>query len=204
MTAGRGLIEETARRGDAPLLERALRNLLIGKGLIEDARLTGLRDEIETRGPMLGARLVARAWTDPAFRALLLADAKQAVFEELGLRITQGPEFVVVANTPSIHHVIVCTLCSCYPKAVLGLPPDWYKSFAYRSGMVAEPRRILRQFGTEIPPEVEIRVMDSTADMRYMVLPLRPDGAAGLTADHLADIVTRDDLIGVTVPAVRG
>lgn len=199
MTAS-ALITATAARGEAALLARALRNLLVKKGLIDGARLAQVRDEIETRAPMLGARLVARAWIDPAFRTLLLTDARQAVFDELGISITQGPEFVVLADTPTVHHAIVCTLCSCYPKAVLGLPPDWYKSFAYRSRMVSEPRAVLRRFGTELPPGVEIRVVDSTADMRYMVLPLRPPGTDDLTADELAALITRDDLIGVTLP----
>jgi nitrile hydratase len=199
MTSAR-LIEDVFTQGRTALLMRAVTGLLAGKGLIKLERLADLRAEIETRGPMLGARLVARAWTDPAFRALLVSDGKRAVADELGIEITQGPEFQVVENLPGVHHVIVCTLCSCYPKAVLGLPPDWYKSFAYRSRMVTEPRAILRTFGTQLPDDVEIRVMDSTADMRYMVLPLRPPGTEGLSADQLIEYISRDDLIGVTVP----
>lgn len=186
--------------GRTDLLARAVRNLLIDKSLIDGDRLADLRAEIDTRGPLLGARLAARAWVDVNFRTQLLTDGKQAVFDELGLRITQGPEFTVVENTPRVHHAIVCTLCSCYPKAILGLPPDWYKSFAYRSRMVVEPRAIMEQFGTTIPDGTEIRVIDSTADLRYMVLPLRPPGTGGLGVDDLARLISRDDLIGVTVP----
>jgi len=195
-----GLTARVMQEGRSALLVQAVVNLLIRKDLIDAERLAAVRREIDTRQPMLGARLAARAWTDDRFRDLLLTDAKQAVFDELGIRISQGPEFVVVENTPDRHHVIVCTLCSCYPKAVLGLPPEWYKSFAYRSRMVIEPRAILRKFGTEIPDGTEIHVMDSTADMRYMVLPLRPKGTSHLTTDELAALVSRDDLIGVTVP----
>lgn len=195
-----GLTARVMQEGRSALLVQAVTDLLIRKGLIDAGRLAAVRREIDTRQPMLGARLAARAWTDDRFRDLLLTDAKQAVFDELGIRISQGPEFVVVENTPDRHHVIVCTLCSCYPKAVLGLPPEWYKSFAYRSRMVIEPRAILRKFGTEIPEDTEIHVMDSTADMRYMVLPLRPPGTSHLTTDELAALVSRDDLIGVTVP----
>ncbi|MCF3630208.1 nitrile hydratase subunit alpha [Thalassospiraceae bacterium LMO-SO8] len=195
-----GLTARIMQEGRSALLMQAVVNLLIRKDLIDAGRLDAVRREIDTRQPMLGARLAARAWTDDRFRDLLLTDAKQAVFDELGIRISQGPEFVVVENTPDRHHVIVCTLCSCYPKAVLGLPPEWYKSFAYRSRMVIEPRAILRKFGTELPENTEIRVMDSTADMRYMVLPLRPPGTSHLTTDELAALVSRDDLIGVTVP----
>ncbi|HAD86665.1 MAG TPA: nitrile hydratase subunit alpha [Rhodospirillaceae bacterium] len=194
------LADLTRCGGRTDLLAQAVRNLLIDKGLINRDRLADLRAEIDTRGPLLGARLAARAWADADFRTLLLTDAKQAVFDELGLRITQGPEFTVVENTPQVHHAIVCTLCSCYPKAILGLPPDWYKSFAYRSRMVVEPRAIMEKFGTTIPDGTEIRVMDSTADLRYMVLPLRPPGTEGLGADDLARVISRDDLIGVTVP----
>ena len=197
------LIRATTVADEAPLFERAMRNLLLRKGVIRQLQLDDYRAEIETRGPMLGARLAARAWVDDAFRTLLLSDGKQAVFEELGLRISHGPEFVVVENTPAVHHVIVCTLCSCYPKAVLGLPPAWYKSFAYRSQMVVEPRKILKVFGTEIPADTEIRVVDSTADMRYMVLPLRPKHSEGLSIDALAAVIKRDDLIGVTVPSME-
>jgi hypothetical protein len=195
-----GVTARVMQEGRSALLAKAVVNLLIRKDLIDAERLAAVRREIDTRQPMLGARLAARAWTDDRFRDLLLTDAKQAVFDELGIRISQGPEFVVVENTPDRHHVIVCTLCSCYPKAVLGLPPEWYKSFAYRSRMVIEPRAILRKFGTEIPGDTEIHVMDSTADMRYMVLPLRPPGTSHLTTDELAALVSRDDLIGVTVP----
>tara|TARA_R110001592_G_scaffold129761_5_gene342490 strand:+ start:6608 stop:7222 length:615 start_codon:yes stop_codon:yes gene_type:complete len=195
-----GVTARVMQEGRSALLAKAVVNLLIRKDLIDAERLAAVRREIDTRQPMLGARLAARAWTDDRFRDLLLTDAKQAVFDELGIRISQGPEFVVVENTPDRHHVIVCTLCSCYPKAVLGLPPEWYKSFAYRSRMVIEPRAILRKFGTEIPGDTEIHVMDSTADMRYMVLPLRPPGTSHLTTDELAALISRDDLIGVTVP----
>lgn len=186
------------------LLERAVRELLVEKGLIDPERLRRQLDQIDSSGPMLGAQLVARAWADDTFQALLIADPKAAVLQCLGIKLPDNPEIAVLADTETVHHVVVCTLCSCYPKALLGLPPDWYKSFAYRSRMVVEPRAILSRFGTTIAPNVELRVMDSTAELRYLVLPMRPQGTEGWSEQDLLNLVTRDSMIGVTLPMVRG
>lgn len=153
-------------------------------------------EDIEDRTPALGARLVARAWVDPEFKARLLADAPAAA-RELGIDVG-ATHLTVVENTPDVHNVIVCTLCSCYPRAVLGLSPAWYKSAAYRSRVVRDPRSVLAEFGTELPESVRVRVHDSTADLRYMVLPMRPEGTDGLDEEALAALVTRDAMIGVT------
>jgi thiocyanate hydrolase subunit gamma len=146
---------------------------------------------------VLGSKLVARAWVDPAFRSRLLNDGNAAA-EEMGISIYDSTDFTVLENTEKLHHMIVCTLCSCYPRPVLGLPPDWYKSKEYRSRAVREPRVVLAEFGTFIPEEIEICVNDSTANLRYMVLPLRPEGTENFTEEALADLVTRDAMIGVT------
>ena len=146
-----------------------------------------------------GAKLVARAWVDDDFKELLLTDGKAAA-SALGMAPEHPAEFVVVENTPEVHNLIVCTLCSCYPRAILGRPPDWYKSFNYRSRAVRDPRAVMREFGFEPPEGVEVAVHDSTADIRYMVLPMRPAGTEGLSEQELAELVTRDDLIGVSVP----
>jgi nitrile hydratase len=179
------------------LRTKALESLLIEKGLITaeavDAEISYFEQDI---GPLLGARVVARAWTDPAFKARLLAEGG-AVLAELGM--PPSPNLVVVENTPEVHNLVVCTLCSCYPWSVLGLPPTWYKSFSYRSRAVLEPRSVLREFGTEIGADVSIHVWDSSADQRYMVLPQRPAGTAGMTEDELAALLTRDAMIGVTL-----
>ncbi len=188
--------------GDHPpteyeLLERALRELLIEKGVFtaEDVRRT--IDDWDTRTPANGGKVVARAWTDPEYKARLLADSKAAI-EELGFEVGPAPQIVVLENTPKRHHVVVCTLCSCYPRTLLGLPPDWYKSKEYRSRVVVEPRAVLKEFGTDVPDDVEIKVVDSTADLRYLVLPARPPGTEGLSEDELAALVTRDCMVGVT------
>jgi nitrile hydratase len=176
-------------------MEIAVRELLIGKGIItaDDVRRTV--EDMDARSPADGARVVARAWTDPAFKARLLENGSAAC-AELGIAI--GPtKLVVVENTPRVHNVIVCTLCSCYPRNVLGLPPDWYKSRDYRSRAVREPRAVLAEFGTEIAADVTVRVHDSTADMRYLVLPERPAGTDRLSETELAALVTRDSMIGV-------
>jgi nitrile hydratase subunit alpha len=152
---------------------------------------------MEARSPANGARLVARAWVDQAFKERLLSDPKAAC-AELGIDASGLVEFVVLENTKNVHNLVVCTLCSCYPRPILGRPPDWYKSFAYRSRAVVEPRAVMREFGTELPADVEVRVFDSSADMRYLVLPMRPAGTDGLTEEELAMLVTRDSLIGVT------
>ncbi len=179
-------------------MEGAVRALLIEKGIISADEVRAAIEAMDARGPAQGAKVVARAWSDPAYKARLLADGTAAC-EELG--IDMGPtRLVVVENLEKLHNVIVCTLCSCYPRMLLGLPPDWYKARAYRSRVVRAPRAVLREFGTEIPDDWQIRVHDSTADMRYMVLPRRPDGTDGLDEAALAELVTRDCMIGVTRP----
>ena len=177
------------------LRTKALESLLIEKGLISadavDAQISRYEQDI---GPLTGARVVARAWSDPAFRALLLRDGGAAI-AEFGL--PAGAPLVVLENTPAVHNMVVCTLCSCYPWMVLGLPPTWYKSFAYRSRAVIEPRAVLREFGLELNETVEVRVWDSSADQRYMVLPERPAGTEDLSEADLAALVSRDAMIGV-------
>lgn len=180
------------------LMEASLRELLVEKGVLTDAEVDAAVEDMRRRGPERGAKVVARAWTDPAFKARLLADGTRAC-EELGLEVP-ALRLVVVENTPEVHNAIVCTLCSCYPRMLLGLPPDWYKSREYRSRMVREPRAVLAEFGLVLPDSVRIRVHDSTADMRYMVLPMRPAGTEGWSEERLASIVTRDCMIGVAVP----
>jgi nitrile hydratase len=179
------------------LMEVSLRELLVEKGVVSDAEVDAVAADMKSRGPERGAKVVARAWTDPAYKQRLLADGTAAC-EELGLDVP-ALRLVVVENTPEVHNVIVCTLCSCYPRMLLGLPPDWYKSRNYRSRVVREPRAVLAEFGTRVPDEVAIRVHDSTADMRYMVLPLRPAGTEGWSEERLAGIVTRDSMIGVAL-----
>ncbi len=173
----------------------ALRELLIEKGLFTAEEEREAIAWMEARSPATGARIVARAWVDPAYRARLLADGRSAA-EELGAEVTSA-QLVVIENTPKVHNMVVCTLCSCYPRSVLGLPPAWYKSKDYRSRTVREPRAVLAEFGTELAPEVEVRVHDSTADMRYLVLPLRPAGTEGMSEAELAGLVNRDAMIGV-------
>jgi nitrile hydratase len=181
---------------------RALESLLVDKGLVDPAALDVLIDTYETKvGPRNGARVVARAWVDPAFKQRLLTDATAAI-AEMGYIGRQGEDMVVLENTPTVHNLVVCTLCSCYPWPVLGLPPVWYKSAPYRSRAVIDPRGVLREFGLELPEEVEVRVWDSTAELRYLVLPERPPGTEGWTEEELAAIVTRDSMIGVAKVAV--
>jgi nitrile hydratase subunit alpha len=178
---------------------RAIEALLFEKGVLTREDVRRQIEYMEARSPANGARLVARAWVDPDFRSRLLSDTKAAA-RELGIDASGPVEFVVVENTPEVHNLIVCTLCSCYPRAILGRPPDWYKSFNYRSRAVREPRAVMREFGFEPPDEVEVVVHDSTADVRYMVLPMRPPGTEDLDEEELAELVTRDSLIGVSVP----
>ncbi|NBN79681.1 nitrile hydratase subunit alpha [Microvirga tunisiensis] len=183
---------------------RALETLLTDKGYIDPAALDVLIETYETRvGPRNGARVVARAWTDPAYRARLLQDATAAI-AELGYTGRQGEHMVVVENTPDRHNLVVCTLCSCYPWTVLGLPPVWYKSPPYRSRAVRDPRGVLAEFGLTLPAETEIRVWDSTAEMRYLVLPMRPAGTEGWSAEALADLVNRDSMIGTALATSPG
>ena len=184
------------------LMETSLRELLVEKGIVSDADINAEVEQMRTRSPERGARVVARAWLDAQYKKRLLANGTAAC-EELGLEIP-ALNLVVVENTPTVHNAIVCTLCSCYPRVLLGIPPDWYKSRNYRSRMVREPRAVLAEFGLRIPDSVQIRVHDSTADMRYMVLPLRPQGTEGWDEARLASLVTRDAMIGVAVPSAAG
>ena len=201
MSHGHDHPETTTRTAISPLAARvrAMEELLIEKGVVTEAEIQANIAYMDGRSPANGARLVARAWTNPDFKTLLLSDAKAAA-REIGLDPTHEAEFVVVENTPETHNLIVCTLCSCYPRAVLGRPPDWYKSFEYRSRAVREPRAVMREFGFEPPEGTRVAVHDSTADVRYLVLPMRPEGTEGMSEEELADLVTRDALIGVSVP----
>ena len=178
---------------------RAIEALLLEKGVLTEPEVQDNISYMEARSPANGAKLVARAWVDPDFKALLLADGKAAA-SELGMDPEHPAEFIVVENTPKLHNLIVCTLCSCYPRAILGRPPDWYKSFEYRSRAVREPHAVMREFGFEPPEGVEVVVHDSTADARYMVLPMRPPDTKGMDEEQLAELVTRDSLVGVNVP----
>ena len=181
---------------DLALRVKTLESLLIEKGLVDRAALDALVDNYEHKiGPRNGARVVARAWTDPAYKQRLLSDPTAAI-AELGYTGQQGEQMVVLENTSKIHNVVVCTLCSCYPWPVLGLPPVWYKSAPYRSRTVIDPRGVLREFGLELPDDVEVRVWDSTAELRYLVLPERPPGTERLSEDDLSALVTRDSMIG--------
>ncbi|OLD15562.1 MAG: nitrile hydratase subunit alpha [Acidobacteria bacterium 13_1_20CM_2_55_15] len=182
---------------DRTLRVKALESLLVEKGLVDPAALDVLIDTYEHKiGPRNGARVVARAWVDAAYKERLLRDATAAI-AELGYGGSQGEDMVVVENTPEIHNLVVCTLCSCYPWPVLGLPPVWYKSAPYRSRAVIDPRGVLREFGLELADDVEVRVWDSTAEVRYLVLPERPAGSERLNEEQLAAVITRDSMIGV-------
>jgi nitrile hydratase len=184
------------------LRARALEALLASKGLVTADAIDAVVELYERDvGPQNGARVVARAWTDPAFRERLLEDGTKAI-AELGFGGAEADNLVAVADTPTVHNVVVCTLCSCYPWPVLGLPPTWYKSPPYRARVVAEPRAVLREFGLDLPDEVEIRVWDSSAEVRYLVVPLRPAGTEGLTEEALSALVTRDCMIGTALPQV--
>jgi len=190
--------EPVGRDGEPPAAARvrALEELLVEKGVISREHVREGIDWLVSRTPADGARLVARAWVDPAFKERLLADAREAALE-LGLNPGQSPIVVAVENTDEVHHMVVCTLCSCYPRALLGPPPDWYKSLPYRSRAVSEPHAVLAEFGVELEPDVELHVLDSTADIRYLVIPQRPEGTEGLSEEELAALVTRDSMIGV-------
>jgi nitrile hydratase len=179
------------------MLEIAVRELLVEKGILTADEIREAVERMDKRGPHLGARAVARAWVDPAFKARLLKDGSAAC-EEIGIQMDQPTQLIVVENTPVEHNLVVCTLCSCYPRMVLGIPPDWYKSRAYRSRAVSEPRAVLAEFGTHLPDHTTVRVHDSTADMRYLVLPMRPAGTEGFDEERLAALVTRDAMVGVT------
>lgn len=185
---------------DAPgyfeVMETAVRELLVDKGYFTAAEIHRQIDVLDSRTPALGAKVVARAWTDPDFRARLLADGREAC-EQLGISFYDDTSLIVLENTPEVHNLIVCTLCSCYPRPVLGLPPDWYKLKPYRARAVIEPRAVLAEFGTTIADDVEVRVSDSTAMVRYLVLPMRPEGTTKFTLTELEALVTRDAMIGV-------
>jgi nitrile hydratase alpha subunit len=179
------------------IMETAVRELLLEKQLFSADEIRRMLEVMDSRTPALGAKIVARAWVDPEFRARLLADGRAAL-EELGISFFEDTDLIVLENTDKIHNVIVCTLCSCYPREILGLPPDWYKLQPYRARTVVEPRAVLAEFGTNIPDDVEVRVSDSTAMVRYLVLPQRPPNTERFTEDELASLVTRDAMIGVT------
>jgi nitrile hydratase len=185
------------KESDPAIRVRALESLLAEKGLIDPKAIDALVDTYENKiGPRNGAKVVARAWSDPAYKSRLLSDATAAI-NELGFSGLQGEDMVVVENTTTVHNLIVCTLCSCYPWPTLGLPPVWYKSAPYRSRAVSDPRGVLREFGTDLPDSTEVRVWDTTAEVRYLVLPERPEGTADWSEEQLAGIVTRDAMIGV-------
>ena len=193
--------EPVTNGGEPPAAARvrALEELLVEKGVLEREDIRRRIDWLVSRTPADGARLVARAWVDPGFKQRLLSDARTAALEE-GLDPGPSPLVVALENTERVHHLVVCTLCSCYPKALLGPPPGWYKSLPYRSRAVADPRGVLHEFGVELGDDVEVRVVDSTANVRYLVVPRRPDGTESLSEDELAALVTRDSMIGVAVP----
>ncbi len=187
--------------GAYEVLEEAVRTLLIEKGVLSPQEIAASVDLMDTRSPALGAKVVAKAWTDAAFKKLLLKDTRAALMQ-MDIDIGAAPEFATVENTAKVHNVIVCTLCSCYPKMLLGIPPAWYKSLAYRSRTVVDPRGVLQEFGVDVPKDVEVRVHDSTPDLRYFVLPMRPTATKGWSEDELAAIVTRDCMIGTALPQV--
>ncbi len=193
--------EPVGHDGEPPAAARvrALEELLVEKGVVEGEDIRRGIDSLVSRTPGDGARLVARAWADPEFKERLLADARAAA-AELDLDAGPSPKVVAVENTDEVHHMVVCTLCSCYPRALLGPPPAWYKSLPYRSRAVAEPRAVLAEFGLDLDPAVELHVLDSTADIRYLVLPRKPEGTEDLSEEELAALVTRDSMIGVAQP----
>jgi nitrile hydratase len=188
-------------RADSIALLDRLMAALEARGIVTEAEVAARQASTDKASPETGARMVAKAWTDPAYRALLLSDGKAAA-ERMGVSMAGAPPLGVLENTPGRHHLVVCTLCSCYPRAVLGYPPNWYKSFAYRSRAVREPRQVLAEWGLNLPDSVEVRVVDSTADYRWMVLPMRPAGTEGWDEARLAALVTRDAMVGVAVPVV--
>ena len=175
----------------------AIHELLVEKGVVAAGEVEEQVNRVRTRSPLDGAKVVARTWVDPEFKSRLLADARSAV-GEMGYSLTHDAELAVLENTRDIHHLVVCTLCSCYPTSLLGPPPDWYKSFAYRQRAIVEPRAVMSEFGLDVGDDVQVRVVDSTADLRYLVIPQRPEGAEDMTEEELADLVTRDSMIGVS------
>lgn len=199
-------IGASGRPGYYDMLETAVRELLVEKKLIGPDEIRRQIEVLDSRTPALGAKVVARAWVDRDFRARLLADGRAACEQEFGITFYDDTELIVLENTEKVHNLIVCTLCSCYPRPVLGLPPDWYKLKPYRARAVSEPRAVLAEFGTILPDDVEVRVSDSTAVVRYLVLPMRPKGTEHYTEEQLAALVTRDTMIGVVpvgIPSER-
>jgi len=194
-------IVQEEKPGYYEILEISVRELMIEKGRITADDIRKQIELLDSRSPVLGQQLVVRAWTDADFKKRLLENGNAAA-EEMDITIYDDTAFTVLEDTPQLHHMIVCTLCSCYPRAVLGLPPDWYKSKQYRSRAVKEPRSVLAEFGTIIPDEIRIIINDSTANQRYMVLPLRPEGTEDFTKEELEKLVTRDTMIGVTIPKI--
>ncbi len=190
-------LEETSELTYYEQRVEAIQALLIEKGLLSADDVRRAVEAMDARSPAVGARVIARAWVDPHFKQHLLADAKAAI-ATLGIDVDTWSTLVAVENTTTIHNVVVCTLCSCYPRSLLGVPPDWYKSLNYRARVVKEPRTVLKEFGLELASDMEVRVYDSTADMRYLVIPQRPAGTEGLSEEALAELVTRDSMIGVT------
>jgi nitrile hydratase len=196
--------EHQAVPSDVALRVKALESVLVDKGLVDRAALDAIVDSYETKiGPRNGARVVARAWVDPAYKKRLLTDATAAI-AELGYSGGQGEDMVVLENTSKVHNLVVCTLCSCYPWPVLGLPPVWYKSAPYRSRAVIDPRGVLKEFGVDVPDDVEVRVWDSTAEIRYLVLPERPAGTESMSEEQLAALVSRDSMVGTAKVMVAG
>ena len=190
-------IEEPEAPGYYEIMETAVRELLTEKGLIKPGEIRRQIEVLDSRNPALGAKVVARAWVDSDFRRRLLDNGRTACEQEFGISFYDDTELIVLENTPTVHNVVVCTLCSCYPRPLLGLPPDWYKAAPYRSRMVREPRKVLAEFGTRIPDDVALHVTDSTAQVRFLVLPMRPSGTESFTEEQLAALVTRDTMIGV-------
>jgi len=198
-------IQDTDEPTSYEKLAWALQSLLVEKGITTADEVRRQIEDMDSRTPASGAKAVARAWVDPAYKARLLADPKAAA-AELGIDASSLNILVALENTDRVHNVVVCTLCSCYPRPLLGYPPDWYKSLNYRSRMVVEPRAVLKEFGLELDPSVEVRVYDSTADMRYLVIPQRPPGTEHMSEEELASLVTRDSMIGVSkarMPEIR-
>jgi len=195
-------VSQSGRPGYYDIMETAVRELLIERHLFGADEIRRQIEVLDSRTPALGAKVVARAWIDPAFRSRLLADGR-AAYEELGISFYDDTGLIVLENTGKVHNLIVCTLCSCYPRPVLGLPPDWYKLRPYRARAVSEPRTVLAEFGTIIADDVEVRVSDSTAMVRYLVLPMRPEGTGGYTEEQLAALVTRDTMIGVAPVSIE-
>ena len=191
-------MEEDGDLGYYARRAQAIESLMIEKGICTLEEIQQMMDSVDSRSPTDGARVVARAWSDSEFKARLLADAESAL-KELEYKLPETtPKLTVVENTDTVHHMVVCTLCSCYPRALLGRPPDWYKSLAYRSRAVVDPRGVMLEFGLHLGDDVEVRVLDSTADMRFLVVPRRPAGSEGFSEEELAKLVTRDSMIGVT------